>query len=246
MEIDSSNYVNTGILSQLDDEGVLHLVAYFSRKMASVKCNYEIYDKELLAIIWCFEEWRSELKGTNLPVKALTDHKGLEYFMSTKKLTPRQVRWAEFLSEFNFMISYQSGKKNNKTDALTRKLNKQPTNNEDKWYKHSIPMLLQPNQIDYETELQPIDKHHGKDHDEVPSKVRADSEAVSDASKETSTLSKQVTEFNQNNKVCNKICSYLANPKRLEKPEAYLKSLRVENRLLIKRNWLWVAEKGHL
>ena len=238
MEINSSNYVNTGVLSQLDDEGVLHPVAYFSRKIASVKCNYEIYDKELLAIIWCFKKWRSELKGTNLLVKALTDYKGLEYFMSTKKLTPRQVRWAEFLSEFNFVISYQSGKKNDKTDALTRKLNKQPTNDEDKRYKHSIRMLLQLNQIDHETELQPIDKDHGKDHSKVPSKVRADSEAVSDVSEETSTLPEQVTEFNQNNEVCNKICSYLANPKRLEKLEAYLKSLKVENGLLIKRNWL--------
>ena len=129
VETDSSDYVNVGMLSQLDDEGVLHPVAYFSRKMAPVKCNYKIYDKELLTIIWCFEEWRPELKGTGLPVKVFTDHKGLEYFMSTKKLTLRQVRWAEFLSEFNFVISYQNGKKNDKADALTRKPNKRPTNN---------------------------------------------------------------------------------------------------------------------
>ena len=92
METNSSNYVNASVLSQLDDKGVLHLVAYFSRKMAPAECNYEIYNKELLAIIWCFEEWQSELKGSGLPVKVLTNYKGLEYFMSTKKLTPRQVR----------------------------------------------------------------------------------------------------------------------------------------------------------
>ena len=92
VEIDSSNYVNAGVLFQLDDEGVLHPVAYFSRKMALAECNYKIYDKELLAIIWCFEEWWPELEGTGLPVKVFTDHKGLEYFMSTKKLTPRQVK----------------------------------------------------------------------------------------------------------------------------------------------------------
>ena len=106
LETNLSDYVNAGVLSQLDNEGVLHLVAYFSRKMAPAECNYEIYNKELLAIIRCFEEWRPELEGTGLPVKVLTNHKGLKYFMSTKKLTPRQVRWAEFLSEFNFMISY--------------------------------------------------------------------------------------------------------------------------------------------
>ena len=53
-------------------------------------------------------------------------------------------------------------------------------------------------------------------------------------------------ESNQNNKLCNKICSYFANPKGLEKPEVYLKSLRVKNRLLMKGNWLWDANKGQL
>lgn len=35
----------------MDDEGILHLVAFFSKKLILVECNYEIYDKELLAII---------------------------------------------------------------------------------------------------------------------------------------------------------------------------------------------------
>ena len=234
METNSSNYVNAGVLSQLDDEGVLHLVIYFFRKMAPVECNYKIYDKELLTIIRCFEEWRSELEGTGLPVKVFTDHKGLEYFMSTKKLTPRQVRWTEFLSEFNFVISYQSGKKNNKADALTRKPNKRPTNDENEQCKYSVCVLLPPNQIDHEAELQPIDEDHSK----VSGKVWADSEAISDANEETSTLPEQVTESNQNNKLCNKIRSYFANQKGLEKPEVYLKGLRVENGLLMKGNRL--------
>ena len=184
--------------------------------MAPAECNYKIYDKELLAIIRCFEEWRPELEGIGLPVKVFTSHKDLEYFMSMKKLTPRQVRWAEFLSEFNFVISYQSGKKNDKANAFTRKPNKQPTDNEDKRRKHSVRVLLPPNRIDHEAELQPIDKDHG----EVPGEVWADSEAVSDANEETSTLPKQVTESNQNNKLCNKICLYFANQKGLKKSEA--------------------------
>lgn len=97
VETDSSNYVNAGVLSQKGEDGLLHPVAYFSRRMAPAECNYDIYDKELLAIICCFEEWRPELEGTGMPVQVLTDHKGLEYFMTTKKLTPRQARWAEFM-----------------------------------------------------------------------------------------------------------------------------------------------------
>ena len=56
VETDSSDYVNTGVLSQPDGNRVLHPVAYFSCQMSPAECNYEIYDKELLAIIWCFEE----------------------------------------------------------------------------------------------------------------------------------------------------------------------------------------------
>ena len=59
---DSSDCVTGEVLSQLNSQGVLHSVAYFSTWMVSVECNYDIYNKELLAIICAFEEWRSELK----------------------------------------------------------------------------------------------------------------------------------------------------------------------------------------
>ena len=51
-----SDYIVARVLSQKDDKRVLHLVAYFSRKISLAKCNYKIYNKELLAIIRCFEE----------------------------------------------------------------------------------------------------------------------------------------------------------------------------------------------
>ena len=137
--------MNAGVLSQIGEDGLLHPVAYFSRKIAPVKCHYKIYNKELLAIICCFKKWRLELENTGLPVKVLTNLKGLEYFMTTKKLTPRQVRWAKFLSEFNFVISYQSGKKNNKANALTRKPNKRPTEDKDEQRQHHMRVLLPPN-----------------------------------------------------------------------------------------------------
>ena len=92
VEVDSSDYVHGGVLSQKDDQGILHPVAYFSRKLSPAECNYEIYDKELLAIVSAFEYWRPELEGTELPIQVLTDHKALEYFMTTKKLTRRQSR----------------------------------------------------------------------------------------------------------------------------------------------------------
>ena len=78
------------------------------------------------------------MKGTSLPVKVLTDYKGLEYFMSTKKLTLRQARWAEFLSEYNFVISYQNGKRNEKADALICKPNERLVDESDERLEHCI------------------------------------------------------------------------------------------------------------
>ena len=88
VETDASDYVSAGILSPYH-KGILHPVAFFSKKYSAAECNYEIYDKELMAIIRCFEEWHAELKSTLHPIYVLSDHKNLEYFMSTKLLNRR-------------------------------------------------------------------------------------------------------------------------------------------------------------
>ena len=126
VETDSSDYVNAGVLSQYDDDGVLRPVAFFSRPLSPAECNYEIYDKELLAIIRAFEEWRPELQGAAYPVKVITDHKNLEYFTTTKQLSRRQARWAEYLSRFDFKITYRPGKLGGKPDALTNRATPHP------------------------------------------------------------------------------------------------------------------------
>jgi hypothetical protein len=56
VEMDASDYVSASMLSQYDDDNVLHPVAYFSKKYSPVECNYKIYDKELMAIVRAFEE----------------------------------------------------------------------------------------------------------------------------------------------------------------------------------------------
>jgi hypothetical protein len=98
VETDASDFVAGGVLSQTDEENVLYPVAYFSKKHSPAECNYEIYDKELLAIVRAFEEWCPHLASAPESIKVLTDHKNLEYFMTTKLLNRRQARWSEFLS----------------------------------------------------------------------------------------------------------------------------------------------------
>ena len=88
--------------------------------MNSAEMNYPIHDKELLAIVKALQEWTPELKGQ--PFEVRTDHKAREYFLTSKKLSERQIRWYEFLSEFPSMtIKWQPGKDNAMADALSRR-----------------------------------------------------------------------------------------------------------------------------
>ncbi|KAI9034728.1 Ty3/Gypsy family RNase HI domain-containing protein, partial [Aspergillus affinis] len=90
--------------------------------MLGAERNYDIHDKELLAIVRALEIWRTELEGlqTTERIEIWTDHKALEYFMTTKKLNGRQARWSEFLSRFHFLIKFRPGLKNTAADALSR------------------------------------------------------------------------------------------------------------------------------
>jgi hypothetical protein len=152
VETDASDFVSGGVLSQYDDEGVLRPVAFFSKKHSAVECNYEIYDKELLAIIRCLEEWRPELEGTETPIRILSDHRNLEYFMSTKMLNRRQARWSEFLSRYNFRIIYRPGKQGEKPDALTRRSEDLPKEGDERLQHQSRVVLKKEN---FEDQLPP-------------------------------------------------------------------------------------------
>lgn len=145
LETDASDYVSAGVLSQPDANGVLHPVAFYSKKHSPAECNYEIYDKELMAIVRSFEEWRPELESTATPIQVLTDHRNLEYFMSTKLLNRRQARWSEFLSRFNFKIVYRPGKSGGKPDALTRRSGDLPQEGDERLLHQSQTILKREN-----------------------------------------------------------------------------------------------------
>ncbi len=83
------NYVNNEVLFQYDDEDILHSVIFYSKNMISAKCNYKIYNKELLTIIQCLKHWCFKLKCTNILIKIFIDHLNLKYFIIIKKL----IRW---------------------------------------------------------------------------------------------------------------------------------------------------------
>jgi len=92
LEIDASNYTIRACLSQSDKEGRLHSVIYYSRKITLLKLNYDIYNKELLAIVAALKKWRHYLKKAKHQTLIYCDYKNLVYFTIIKELTQRQAR----------------------------------------------------------------------------------------------------------------------------------------------------------
>jgi hypothetical protein len=122
IEADSSDFATGAVLSQQSPEDEKwHPVAFLSKSLSAVERNYEIHDKEMLAIIRAMEEWRHFLEGAEHPFEVWTDHKNLEYFRTAKKLNRRQARWSLFLARFDFVLHHRPGKSMGKSDALSRR-----------------------------------------------------------------------------------------------------------------------------
>ena len=97
-----------------------HVICYESRKLKEHEKNYATHDLELAAIVHALKMWRHYLMGRRFELR--TDHCGLKYLFDQPTLNARQVRWLEFLCEFDFEIKHIKGKENKVVDALRRKV----------------------------------------------------------------------------------------------------------------------------
>src|SRR5258708_12042995 len=122
VEMNMSNCAIMGILSVTTEHAEIQLVAFYSCTLQSAEQNYDTHNKELLAIHEAFKSWHHYLEGLAKTIDMVTDHKNLEYFTTTKKLTRRQARWSEFLSQFNLSIHFHPSRLGAKPDALTQRL----------------------------------------------------------------------------------------------------------------------------
>jgi len=86
VEVDTSNYATGGVLSIKCSDELWRLVAFISKSLSDTERNYEIHNKEMLAVVRYLEAWRHFLEGTVVKFKIWTDHKNLEYFMKAQKL----------------------------------------------------------------------------------------------------------------------------------------------------------------
>ncbi|KAJ8349543.1 hypothetical protein SKAU_G00246730 [Synaphobranchus kaupii] len=92
----------------------------FSHRLNPTEWNYDIGDREILAVKRALKKLRHWLEGSNTLFLVWTDHKNLEYLRSAKRLNPHQARWSLFFACFNFVLSYRPSSKNGKPDALSR------------------------------------------------------------------------------------------------------------------------------
>ena len=120
VDCDASAYAVGTVLQQEGEKGKLHPVTFLSQTLDATQRNWDIYDKELYAVVHALETWRPYLVGNTHKTLINTDHNNLTYFKAAQKLNRRQARWMQELVEFDFELRHVPGKKHVPADFLSR------------------------------------------------------------------------------------------------------------------------------
>ena len=114
---DASDYAVGAVLGQRRDKKP-YVIYYASRTLNSAQINYSTTEKELLAVVYALDKFRSYLIGSKIVI--FTDHSALKYLLSKKDAKPRLIRWILLLQEFNIEIKDKKGVENVVADHLSR------------------------------------------------------------------------------------------------------------------------------
>ena len=126
LAVDASLYATGGVLMQKDSNGDLHPCSYLSQSLSLAEHNYQIYDRELLAIIRALDTWHHYLQGSPFPIVVHTNHKNLTYWWDPQQLTSQQLRWQLKLSEYDLILQHIAGWDLVVSDALSRRVDHAP------------------------------------------------------------------------------------------------------------------------
>jgi hypothetical protein len=108
-----------GVLLQKLEDDLWHPIAFRSQSMVKAEQNYEIYDKEMLAIVRALKDWCHYLEGLLQSFDIISDHWNLEYWRTAQNLTRRQAWWSLYLSHFDFHLTHKPGTTNTQADPLS-------------------------------------------------------------------------------------------------------------------------------
>lgn len=120
VDTDASAFAVGATISQDFPDG-RHPIAFFSKSLLPAERNYDIYDRELLAIIYAVKAFRHFLLEARHPFLIRSDHKNLTYFRKAHLLSARQARWHEHLQDYHFTLEHFPGKSNTIADLLSRR-----------------------------------------------------------------------------------------------------------------------------
>jgi hypothetical protein len=120
LETDASDFEIAGILSQKFEDGKIHPARFVSRKLNPAELNYDVYDKEMLAVVFSLRKNRHYLQGAVHKTTIFSDHQNLTYFKTAVMPNRRQARWSEALKQYNFQLLYPKGSLNAKANILSR------------------------------------------------------------------------------------------------------------------------------
>lgn len=115
---DASGYCMGAVLSQKDDEGREHPIAYISKKFKDAEIYWTVSEKECFACVWAIKKFRIYLLGQKFTI--VTDHSALSWLMNLKDPNGRLARWSIYLQAYEFEIIHRKGLIHANADTLSR------------------------------------------------------------------------------------------------------------------------------
>ena len=120
LEVNTSGYAIGAVLMQHCEDSKCHPVGFYSTTLNDAERNYDIYNKELLAVIKSLENWRPYLAGSPHKIIVYTDHMNLQYWQEPYKINWQIARQVLQLNKYNIKLHHILGKTNRWADTLSR------------------------------------------------------------------------------------------------------------------------------